>query len=237
MTEILTYSAADVRPSRAAAFENQGIPSDKAVPEVIDALCTTALELLSEVAAATGILSEISKQDFETVYHGEGRNEPNTPIGDIFNRADDLGLFCVTLGARISQEIEERFNANDLAVACMLDSVASAAADRLAELAQNHYLRLLARKGRATSSTRALRYSPGYCGWHVSGQRKLFAFLRPEQIGISLRDSYLMEPLKSVSGVVISGTAETHDFQDSYPFCSQCATHGCRKRIRALLVE
>ena len=237
MTEILKYSAADVRPSRAAALENQGIPSDKAVPEEIDALCTAAFELLAKVAAPTGILAEIAKQDFETVYHGEGRNEPNTPVGDIFNRADDLALFCVTVGARISREIEERFAADDLAVACMLDSVASAAADRLAELAQNRYLELLARKGRATSSTRALRYSPGYCGWHISGQKKLFAFLRPEQIGVSLRDSYLMEPLKSVSGVMISGTAETHDFEDSYPFCSQCATHGCRERIRALLVK
>jgi hypothetical protein len=76
-----------------------------------------------------------------------------------------------------------------------------------------------------------LRYSPGYCGWHISGQRKLFDFLKPETIGISLRESHLMEPLKSVSGVVIVGPAGIHAFQDEYPFCERCKTHGCRERI------
>ncbi|MCK4414710.1 MAG: hypothetical protein KAY32_14345 [Candidatus Eisenbacteria sp.] len=80
-----------------------------------------------------------------------------------------------------------------------------------------------------------LRYSPGYCGWNISGQRALFAALKPERIGITLRPSMLMEPLKSVSGVVVGGRPEIHRFADRYPFCADCRTHGCRERIRKVL--
>ena len=82
--------------------------------------------------------------------------------------------------------------------------------------------------------TGVLRYSPGYCGWHISGQRRLFDYLDPGQIGITLRESFLMDPLKSVSGVLIAGPREIHRFTDDYDFCDQCDTRGCRQRLRAL---
>ena len=237
MTEIMTFLTDELTPNREVVLSHQGIPPGKVVPKQIEALCTRAFDLALKTAAPVGILSEISKSDFATVYRGEGRNEPDTPVGDIFSHAHDLALFALTLGKRISQEIEERFASNDFALACMLDSVASAATDRMAETAQNHVREVLSQKGRTTPATGVLRYSPGYCGWHISGQRKLFEFLRPEQIGISLRDSFLMQPLKSVSGVVISAPREIHSFEDSYPFCNKCETHGCRERIRTLLAE
>ena len=90
------------------------------------------------------------------------------------------------------------------------------------------------KKGKITLSSGTVRYSTGYCGWHMSGQKKLFGFLHPEDIGIMLLDSYLMKPLKSISGVIVVGEKEIHRFKDSYPFCSDCKTHSCRKRIKAL---
>jgi hypothetical protein len=116
----------------------------------------------------------------------------------------------------------------------MLDSAASAAADRLAGLAEDRFEHRLCERGCVTEATGVLRYSPGYCGWDISGQRKLFAFLHPDRIGLTLRDSFLMEPLKSVSGLIIAGPRNIHDRPDTYPFCDRCETHGCRKRFRAL---
>ena len=46
------------------------------------------------------------------------------------------------------------------------------------------------------------RYSPGYCGWHVSEQHKFFAFLPQNYCGIELSDSALMKPVKSVSAII-----------------------------------
>jgi hypothetical protein len=237
MSEILEFSKEELTPARAAVLGNQGIPTGVFVPAEIDGLCTAALDLLSEVAAPAGVLREISKPDFENVYQGEGRNEAHTPVAEIYGSAENLALFAVTLGEPVSKGIDECFRSNELALGSMLDAAASIAADHLAELAANRFLEWLLREGRAAPTTRVLGYSPGYCGWHVSGQKKLFEYLRPEQIGITLRDSFLMQPLKSVSGVLIAGSREIHSFEMAYPFCSACETRGCRARIRALRAE
>lgn len=46
------------------------------------------------------------------------------------------------------------------------------------------------------------RYSPGYCLWPLTGQRQLFDLFPETQSGISLTESHLMMPIKSVSGII-----------------------------------
>ncbi len=231
---ILTFSTADVSPGRNAVFENLQIPADTAVPEQTESLYATAAELLADTVLPHGVLAEISKSDFETVYRGEGRNDPSSPVADIFVRADHLALFVVTLGERTGQAIARCFETKDYALACVVDAMASAAADQTAELAQRRYGEMLHDRGWSPRSGAALRYSPGYCGWDVTGQKKLFRYLRPEQIGVTLTDSCLMQPLKSVSGVIIAGPRQIHRFPLTYPVCSRCETRSCRERLRAL---
>ena len=234
MTEIITFTAQEAAPDRNAVFEGQGIPAGLGVTPEIENLYSKAVEVLSADAAPVAMFAEISKADFAIVYRGVGFNELTTPVQDISARAERLALFAITLGEPISAKITERFEAGDFALASMLDSAASAAADRLAGIVEKRFLEFLASKGLATPSTAVLGYSPGYCGWHMSGQEKLFEFLEPEQIGISLTESFLMQPLKSVSGVLIAGPADIHRFANSYPICTLCETQSCRKRIRAL---
>jgi hypothetical protein len=68
----------------------------------------------------------------------------------------------------------------------------------------------------------------------VSGQKRLFRHLAPADAGIELRESFLMEPLKSISGAIISGKKEIFRFDDSFSFCGSCAEHECRERINAM---
>ena len=46
------------------------------------------------------------------------------------------------------------------------------------------------------------RFSPGYCGWHVSQQQLLFPQFEGNTCGVSLTESSLMVPIKSVSGII-----------------------------------
>ena len=113
----------------------------------------------------------------------------------------------------------------------MLDAIASERADRAAELAGAIGSRRFRREG---STRRVLPYSPGYCGWHVSGQRKLFDFLRPEEIGMTLNASCLMQPLKSVSGVLVAGarprsTTSTTTTTSAVPAARITAARGSRR--------
>ena len=232
MRERITWAAADSVPERAEVLRLQGVPPEAGEPPRIAALHDAALAAFLETAEPRAVVGEISREEFRDVYRGEGCNAAATPLETVFPRADRLALFTATVGRGLTERIRDLFDRNEPALAAMLDSVASAAADRLAALLGARYLTMTG--GEGTNGTRVLAYSPGYCGWHVSGQRALFAFLEPQEIGVTLNASCLMEPLKSVSGVLVAGPAGIHRFAPAFPFCAECREKPCRERIASL---
>jgi len=74
------------------------------------------------------------------------------------------------------------------------------------------------------------RFSPGYCGWHVSEQQRLFPLFDGHTCGITLTDSSLMIPIKSVSGIIGLGQEVRRlDYT-----CGLCDFKQCYKRKRAV---
>lgn len=71
------------------------------------------------------------------------------------------------------------------------------------------------------------RFSPGYCGWHVSEQQILFStFPVANPCGVKLTESSLMLPIKSVSGVIgIGENVRKLDYT-----CGLCDYTNCYKR-------
>jgi hypothetical protein len=232
MRQKVKISVAQIKPDPKGVFQSQGIPAGTQPSDRVKILYDSAETLFYKMAAPIGIMADISRDDFAAIYPGSGMNEPDTPLEHIFPQAGHLALFAFTLGIAISREIENQFKAKNLALAYMLDSVASYSTDKAAEAGQKIFLDDLLLKGNAGESTRVLLYSPGYCGWHVSGQEKLFEYLKPEEIGITLNESYLMIPLKSISGVLVAGSADIHRFNNHFPFCALCRTRNCRERMK-----
>jgi len=232
--EIIHYKLADIEPERVSIFESQGIKAGVEPSPVVYRLYETGVELFMKLAEPRGIAAGISPADFSRIYAGEGKNETDTPLEHIYPRAAGLALFAGTLGEKVSKEISRLLGGGDFALGFMLDSVASFCADKMSRIAEKFFLKNLIVEGRADRKSRVLNYSPGYCGWHISGQAKLFAYLRPGEIGITLNESYLMIPLKSVSGVLAAGEKNIHHFKNDYPFCSDCKTRTCRFRIKSL---
>ena len=67
------------------------------------------------------------------------------------------------------------------------------------------------------------RYSPGYCGWNVADQQKLFTFFPKNFCDIKLSDTSLMYPIKSISGIIGIGKEVK---KDNYP-CKLCDDKNC----------
>jgi hypothetical protein len=63
----------------------------------------------------------------------------------------------------------------------------------------------------------------------------LFARLRPEEIGVTLGESCLMSPVKSVSGVLVAAPGEGHRFRPDLPACDACRRPECGKRMASVL--
>jgi hypothetical protein len=234
MSDTLIIDVRDVVPSEEDVLVLQGIPRNKKPSASAMELYQRAIQIFMGCAHPKGKTRNISRKKFLDVYKGESLNEEITPVFEIANKADSLALFAVTVGQVVHDKINELFRLKELALASMLDSVASAGAEKAADVLEVRFVNFLRSTG-LEKDTVVMRYSPGYCGWHVSGQKKLFDYLQPEEIGITLRASFMMEPLKSISGVLAAGKKEIHIIEDNYPFCSQCETHSCQERVRRLL--
>jgi len=70
------------------------------------------------------------------------------------------------------------------------------------------------------------RLSPGYCHWNIVEQQQLFQLLPDRFCGITLTESCLMVPIKSVSGIIGLGPdMQRHDYG-----CALCDKADCIMR-------
>ncbi len=237
MRKILQIDEQEISPAVTSILANQSIPANATLTPKIEHLVEQAKALYLDIAEPRGIIGDISLHDFAIVYEGEGFNDDITPVQHIYPFADNLALFAVTVGEVVSSRIDELFENKEFAMASMLDSVASAGADRLAYLAARQFCAFLKEERIVTAQTGILAYSPGYCGWHISGQKMLFEFINPGEIGITLLPSFLMKPLKSITGVLIAAKKTTHVFIPRFPACEECKDRSCQKRIKALFTD
>ncbi|MAG20773.1 MAG: vitamin B12 dependent-methionine synthase activation domain-containing protein [Candidatus Marinimicrobia bacterium] len=234
MNQVLTLETQAVIPTQLDMLKDQGITDVETLADKIMNLTEQAAAIFVDSAAPAGVISELDLKQFGPIYNGEGDNAPDTPLKQILPKSNHLALFALTMGADVSAKINDCFDQNDFALGSMLDTAASLAADNAVGQFEKHFQNHLASTGRLGNQTYVLSYSPGYCGWHIRGQKRLFQHLNPGRIGISLNSSCLMKPLKSVSGVLIAGKKELHLFRPKFPFCKQCTTYSCVDRMKEI---
>jgi hypothetical protein len=234
MSETVKIDLERIIPVMERVLKQQGIPETVTPTDKIIEIYDRALTCYRQLSEPYAIWTEISKGEFNEVYYGEGKNDDTTPVVDLFPKAEKLALFAVTLGEAVSRKISSLMDENDFAGGSMLDAIASEGAELAADCLQEKFLKAFWHDMRENNEIKVLRYSPGYCGWHISGQRKFFDFLRPEKINLSLNGSYLMTPLKSITGVMLAASVENHYFEMIYPCCENCQTLSCRERLAGL---
>ena len=231
MSQLIDIEPEITLPDIKAVLKQQGVGEEYEITEKISDIFLNAIVLYKETVHIRGMYDNVTTTEFGDIYRGEGLNDSETPLADIYPKAERLALFAVTLGRKVSDRISELMNNNDYALGVMLDAVASVGAEKTADELENRYKTEILK---TEPALKVLRYSPGYCGWHVSGQRKLFKRLIPDKIGISINDRCLMEPLKSISGVLVAAEKENHYFDMSYACCEDCDNYNCRDRLAGL---
>jgi hypothetical protein len=231
--EIVRFSKPEAVPEPGEVLAAQGLPEEDALAPRLHRLLDEATRTAAALAEPRAVCEELSAERFAAVLAPLGLPADDLVVGRVYPRAEGLALFVATLGEALPARIRQLFDDDALAEGWMLDAVASAGADRLAGRLAERYRRTLVARGR--DGVQVLPYSPGYCGWPTRGQRPLFDALRPEEIGVTLNDSCLMSPLKTVSGVLVAGPAEAHRFRPDFPFCRDCQTRECGPRMAAVL--
>ncbi len=221
----------------ASLLAGQSIPDSVTPDDRIYQLIKDARKLYSDLAEPKSLTIEIERDQFAELFIGERNNHPDALLTELIPLADSFTLFASTAGQKVCTEIERLFASNEFPLASMLDATASEGADLVAEITQEMIRKQLKNNDQLDAGQELLRFSPGYCGWHISGQHKLFDTLQPSLIGIELSESYLMSPLKSVSGVILKAPIEAFDIYDNFPYCADCRNRSCRDRYHTLVAK
>jgi hypothetical protein len=119
-------------------------------------------------------------------------------IAQHLGRAEDVIVMICSIGVSLEETVSSLFKVDPVS-ALALDGVGSAAVEKLAILACNYFEDQVHSFGLNTS----VPLNPGMIGWPVEeGQPEIFVLLDSEEIQVSLNDSYMMTPNKSLSMVL-----------------------------------
>jgi hypothetical protein len=113
-------------------------------------------------------------------------------------QAKEILILCCTIGAELDDHVASLFKI-DPGLAIALDGVGSAAVETLAIQACNHFENQVKMDGLTTT----IPINPGMIGWPVNqGQPQIFSLLDCEEIQVTITDSWMMVPMKSLSMVL-----------------------------------
>ena len=158
------------------------------------------------------------------------RELPDFDMGKIILRqlrgAEAYALFVCTAGVEYEIFQQRLKTENDMVRMFIADALGSVIAEKCADSMEESLQLSIDKLGWKHTN----RFSPGYCGWHVGEQQKLFPLFDSHTCGVTLTDSSLMVPIKSVSGIIgVGQEVRRLDY-----ICGLCTFEKCYKRKKII---
>lgn len=202
----------------------KGSTPDAYTYEIIQTLKKEALEICQPRLGYRFLTG--SKLDKQHLVVGNYIFKPDYTITKYLQDADIYAILVASVGAELDAWIQEKRLANDIMEAFIADALGSL----IVEAIVSYGLSSLTEKMKSYQLNTSNSYSPGYCGWNVREQQLLFSLLPHAFCGISLTDSSLMLPIKSVSSLIGIG----RNIERKPYGCSICQRKDCFKKKEVL---
>lgn len=130
----------------------------------------------------------------------EGFPEPivSSSIAELLKKSGKATLFVVTIGGQLLKEVEKLSLSGKMAEAVIFDVIGSVAVEEIAESLNA----LIQVKASLEGYRLTRRFSPGYGDFELKEQKNILKVLKADRLGISLTESLLMLPEKSVTAIM-----------------------------------
>jgi hypothetical protein len=172
--------------------------SPEPIPDLIDEVFKVAHDHC-DIRGGYVIKDDINLLKDEQLLHINGIEfDIKRIISNQLRKIDQIAMFVCTAGQGIGDFSKQLMHEGDFVKGYIVDVVGS----EIVESAMDKIQDDLEKQMESTGLHITDRYSPGYCGWSVGEQHKLFSFFPRGFCGITLTPSSLMEPIKSVSGII-----------------------------------
>ena len=178
--------------------EGSGDPHASALVEQYMEVCSQIMTPLATYVMAESVEAESPE---EIAVAGLSFNSGKI-VRNMLRHSGTYAFFLVTVGPEPEELARDLLAKGDFLDAYISDLIASALVDSVADAVHEEIRKAALAKDMKVTN----RYSPGYCTWQVSEQQKLFSLFPENSCGISLSDSSLMSPVKSISGIIGLGS-------------------------------
>ncbi|MGD0591220.1 MAG: vitamin B12 dependent-methionine synthase activation domain-containing protein [Bacteroidota bacterium] len=147
-------------------------------------------------------------------------------VASQLRKSEKAALFICTIGSAMETWAKKLSAEGDAALSYLVDTVASVTEEQTTDVLHDHIEKQMQMQGLKITN----RYSPGYCDWSVSEQHLLFSFFPVNFCGITLTESALMVPIKSVSGIIgVGKTVKRVGYT-----CDLCGMKDCTYRAKRI---
>jgi hypothetical protein len=228
----VSMNFSDLTVSKNEIVSTLGYP-DRTIPAHFEEMIDEVLTRLSEYCKiqAGYRLLDVRKPDDRNdgVFVGDKFFKLQKIVTSQLRNSEKAALFVCTIGPAMETWAKKLSSEGDAARSYLVDTVASVTEEQAVDVLHDHIETQMKMRGLKTTN----RYSPGYCNWSVSEQHLLFSFFPANFCGITLTESALMIPIKSVSGIIGIGTAVKRvDYT-----CDTCGVKDCTYRAIRIAKE
>ena len=139
-----------------------------------------------------------------------------TCFHSVLSGARELAVAIYTIGPALEEMTTRDFQRGEPLRGMLLDSIGSAALEPLGEKVCAYIRDEATSRGYQSSSG----FDPGVCDFPISEQRRLLELVPAEEIGVSLTDSGMLIPLKSISTII--GMGPQMPMWSQAEICARC---------------
>lgn len=151
--------------------------------------------------------------------------ETGSIISELLNGSECFCIFAATAGELFQDYQDKIKEKGDILETFILDMIGSCIAEKTGDILEKKL------ENEIGDYKHTHRFSPGYCGWPLTDQKQIFELLGGNPSGITLSDSCLMVPIKSISGVIGIGK----NINEKQYGCQFCKLNTCYKRKDKIL--
>ena len=156
--------------------------------------------------------------------NGFSLNFSNSVI-NLLKGTNYLVLGVVTIGSSLENKVSEFFTQGEYPRAVALDDVGTVAVESSSRDIRN----LVCQEAKKQYFKTTRYFSPGYGDWDISQQKDIFKIIPTNKIAVSLTESCMILPRKSLSWVIGIGKNITIPSKDNNS-CQICQAKNCQYR-------
>lgn len=183
--------------------------------------CIEVTEMLNRVIKPEALIALYSDMEvgMASISLGGIRFDCGKRIADALRGSTSASVFVATLGYEVSALYNHLQEESDFLKAYWLDLLANIAVDRMTAKIR----KLVSDKAKESELLATSNWGPGYCQWQLTDQRQLLGLIPGAEKLVTLTESMLMQPMKSLAGIIGIGDKVKYHVSN----CADCTLEHC----------